>query len=141
MKQLVAFLLVLIVVASIFVIPTGYCEEIAPVVLFGGTLIDGTGADPVSNAVIVIERDRISAVGAADTVEVPDDATKIQLRGATLLPGLINAHVHQAYNCQNLQAWAQAGVTTVRDMASTDMVTLNGSRSEMRFSGIPRMRA
>lgn len=121
MKQLVAFLLLFIVVACIFVIPTGYCEEINPVVLLNGTLIDGTGADPVSDAVIVIERDRIASIGTANNVEIPDNATKIQLRGATLLPGLINAHVHRAYNRQNLQAWAHAGVTTVRDMASTDM--------------------
>jgi len=34
------------------------------------------------------------------------------------LPGFINAHVHQGYNEQNLQTWAQGGVTTVRDLGA-----------------------
>jgi imidazolonepropionase-like amidohydrolase len=37
------------------------------------------------------------------------------MRGATILPGFINAHVHRAFDKANLQAWAEGGVTTVRD--------------------------
>lgn len=110
-----------IVVVSMCVITSGYGEEIAPVVLLNGTLIDGTGVDPVPNAVIVIEKDRIVAVGPAGSVTIPVNATRIQLQGAILLPGLINAHVHRGYDRQNLKTWAHAGVTTVRDLAFSDM--------------------
>ncbi|MEN6409631.1 MAG: amidohydrolase family protein [Anaerolineaceae bacterium] len=79
-------------------------------------LIDGTGAPPVENAVVLVSGERITAAGAASRVKVPRGATVIDLRGGSLLPGLINAHVHHSYNKELLTAWAQAGVTTVRDL-------------------------
>jgi imidazolonepropionase-like amidohydrolase len=84
-------------------------------------LIDGTGGDPVPNAVVVIEQGRIMAVGAADTVKIPLHAEQIDLQGAAILPGLINAHIHQGYDEEKLKTWAQGGVTTVRDMAAFTM--------------------
>jgi imidazolonepropionase-like amidohydrolase len=78
-------------------------------------VIDGTGALPVDNAIIAIKGDVITAVGAKDTITIPEGAKKIDLKGATVMPGIINAHVHQAYNEQNLESWLKAGVTTVRD--------------------------
>ncbi|MCP4125177.1 MAG: amidohydrolase family protein, partial [Bacteroidetes bacterium] len=42
----------------------------------------------------------------------------IDVNGGTILPGFINAHVHKAYNEKLLQAWSQAGITTVRDLAA-----------------------
>ena len=57
-----------------------------------GTLIDGTGAAPVKNAVVLVQGDRITAVGT--NVQVPAGATVIDLSGATLLPGFIDGHVH-----------------------------------------------
>jgi imidazolonepropionase-like amidohydrolase len=57
-----------------------------------GTLIDGTGGAPVKNAVIVIQRGRVTAAGA--NVAVPSGATVIDLSGFTVLPGFIDAHVH-----------------------------------------------
>jgi imidazolonepropionase-like amidohydrolase len=86
-----------------------------PLVLLG-TLIDGTGADPLSDGVIVIREDRIVAVGPRTHVIVPDEATLIDASGATLLPGFINTHVHNAYNRTHLQTWVNDGVTTVRDL-------------------------
>ncbi len=59
-----------------------------------GTLIDGTGGPPVKNAVILVQGDRITAVGA--NVQVPAGATVIDLSGETVLPGFIDAHVHLA---------------------------------------------
>ena len=59
-----------------------------------GTLIDGSGAAPVKNAVIVIQGDRITAVGA--NVAVPTGATVVDLSTETLLPGFNDAHVHLA---------------------------------------------
>jgi imidazolonepropionase-like amidohydrolase len=57
-----------------------------------GTLIDGTGGAPIKNAVIVVQRGRITAVGA--NVPVPAGATVIDLSAFTVLPGFVDAHVH-----------------------------------------------
>jgi imidazolonepropionase-like amidohydrolase len=83
--------------------------------LVNGTLIAGTGAQPIRGAVVLIARDRIVAVGPADRLQVPAGAATIDVGGATILPGFINAHVHEAFDEANLKAWAQGGVTTVRD--------------------------
>jgi imidazolonepropionase-like amidohydrolase len=89
--------------------------------LVNGTLIDGTSADPLPDTVVVIQKGRIIAVGSHVEVDVPVDAKIIDVRGATILPGFINAHVHMGYNEQNLEAWAQAGVTTVRDLGGPSL--------------------
>lgn len=90
----------------------------ADLVLIGGTLIDGTGADLVSDGAVAIQDSRIVAVGKSAQVKVPKTAQVIDVGGATILPGFINAHVHGSYNEDTLKAWAQGGVTTVRDMAN-----------------------
>src|SRR5207237_6566041 len=59
-----------------------------------GTLIDGSGGSPQKNVVIIVTGERISAVGA--NVQIPTDATVIDLSGETVLPGFIDAHVHLA---------------------------------------------
>jgi imidazolonepropionase-like amidohydrolase len=59
-----------------------------------GTLIEGTGAAPVKNAVLLIQGERITAAGA--NVAIPRGAAVIDLSGATVLPGFIDAHVHLA---------------------------------------------
>jgi imidazolonepropionase-like amidohydrolase len=84
--------------------------------LLNGTLIDGTGAEAVRNAVLAIGADgTIVAVGRRGDGPIPSGTTVIDVGGATILPGFINAHVHDAYSAANLEAWAAAGVTTVRD--------------------------
>jgi imidazolonepropionase-like amidohydrolase len=92
--------------------------------LVHGTLIDGTGAEPVVEAVIVIRDGRISEVGTSGEVIVPPDAEVIDVHGRTILPGFIDAHVHLAFEAENLIAWAQAGVTTVRDVGSATLSTI-----------------
>lgn len=90
----------------------------ANLALVGGTLIDGTSADPLPGAVVTIRDGRIAAVGASAQVRIPKTAQVIDVGGATILPGFINAHVHAAYDEDTLKAWAQGGVTTVRDMGA-----------------------
>lgn len=65
-----------------------------PLVLTGATLIDGTGAPPVSNSVVVVLDGRIECVGTAVDCPSPRGAEVLSLRGQFLLPGLVDAHVH-----------------------------------------------
>jgi imidazolonepropionase-like amidohydrolase len=81
-------------------------------------LIDGTGADPVADAVVVVQGGYVTAVGPRAQVTIPTGTHTIDVGGATILPGFINAHVHGSYDEDTLKAWAQGGVTTVRDMAT-----------------------
>ena len=105
--------------------------ETAPIVL-AGTLVDGTGAGPVADAVLVIWGRVIVDVGPRDTVSLPDGAQAIELEGATMLPGLINAHVHNAYDRRNLEKWARAGVTTVRDLGAPTGEPYFATRDRLR---------
>ncbi len=91
-----------------------------PVALVHARLVDGTGAAPLADAVVVVRGDRIVAAGPPGAVQVPAGARVLDLSGATLLPGLVNAHVHAAYDAEQLRAWARAGVTTVRDEGPFD---------------------
>jgi len=100
--------------------------------LVGGALIDGTGAPPIPDAVIVIRGNRIAAAGPRADVIIPADATLIDVSGTTILPGFINAHVHGGYDATALTAWAQGGVTTVRDLATRPNLVDFALRDETR---------
>jgi imidazolonepropionase-like amidohydrolase len=64
------------------------------IALKAARLIDGTGAAPINNAVIIVTDNRITSVGAANSVRIPADAKVIDLGDVTLLPGFIDAHTH-----------------------------------------------
>jgi imidazolonepropionase-like amidohydrolase len=97
-------------------IPTApLAVQAADLALVNATLIDGTGADPLVDAVLLIKADRIAAVGQREKINFAAETKIIDLQGATILPGLINAHVHFAYDERSLETWALAGITTVRD--------------------------
>ena len=74
--------------------PTNPVKGTGTVVLKAARVIDGTGAAPIQNGVVVVTDDRIVAVGAAGAVSVPTGARTIDLGNATLLPGFIDAHTH-----------------------------------------------
>jgi len=95
--------------------PATLAVQAADLALVNATLIDGTGADPLAEAVVLIQGDRIGAVGPRGTINFAPETQTIDLQGATILPGFINAHVHFAYDERSLETWALAGVTTVRD--------------------------
>jgi len=65
-------------------------------VLTGATLIDGTGAAPVPDAAVMIDGDRITAAGPRLAVSAPVNAEILDVRGRTIIPGLIDAHDHLA---------------------------------------------
>src|SRR5258708_33901798 len=62
------------------------------VVLKAARLIDGTGAAPIANAIVIVTDNRMTAVGDAGTVQVRAGARAIDLGDTTLLPGVMNAH-------------------------------------------------
>src|SRR5262245_50550229 len=103
-----------------------------------GTLFDGTGAEPLRDAVVVVEEDTITAVGPAATTTGPAGAETLDLRARFVMPGLFDAHTHASIVpglgnqvgqlCQpvvpqalraasNLRKNLAAGTTTMRLMA------------------------
>jgi imidazolonepropionase-like amidohydrolase len=109
--------------------------------LLGGTLIDGSGAPPVRDAAVLIDDNRIAAVGTRHTLTPPPAAEVIDVTGLTLLPGLIDCHDHLAHHsyalahrwgldepqstrtlrtARVLQHTLATGYTTVRDAAGLD---------------------
>ena len=64
------------------------------IAIVGGTLVDLNGEAPIENAVIVINGERITAIGSAADLEIPADAKQIDAKGKYLIPGLMNMHVH-----------------------------------------------
>jgi imidazolonepropionase-like amidohydrolase len=63
-------------------------------VLINARIIDCTGADPVDNGAVIIEGQRIKEVVSGSPGRLPDDCRVVDCQGYTLLPGLIDAHVH-----------------------------------------------
>jgi len=106
------------------------------VLIIGGSLIDGTGAEPVSGMDVLLQDDAITAVGPDLAAKAPDGATVIDATGATVMPGLIDAHCHATFDDVqsndelffhrdattsaliagfNLQKMLLAGVTSIMD--------------------------
>ena len=85
-----------LVVALALSVVVGHGQATAPakkiVAVKAARLIDGQGGAPISNAVVLIEGDRITAVGGG--LAIPAGAEVVDLGGATLLPGFIDCHTH-----------------------------------------------
>lgn len=109
---------------------TGELNEVQALV--HGTLIDGTGSDPIRDSALLIEDGRISAAGPYSTEQIPAHADQIDLEGATILPGFINTHVHGGYDESILRGWAEGGVTTVRDVGANPANDLFAMRDRLR---------
>ena len=86
-----------------------------PIVIHGARLIDGNGGRPVDHATIVIEGNRLARVAAGKT-DFPREARIIDARGKTVIPGLIDNHVH--YRDLLGELFLAFGVTSVRDLGN-----------------------
>ena len=95
-------------------------EETATLAIVDCTLIDGTGARPVPDAVVLIRDGVIQAAGGRSSVGAFGEYPAVSLHGAYLLPGFINAHVHSHYSEPGLRLWLSSGVTSVRDLGYLD---------------------
>jgi imidazolonepropionase-like amidohydrolase len=109
--------------------------------IHNGTLIDGSGQQPVANAGVLIEGNEIRSVGPLDTLALPDgEVTKVDAQGGYIMPGFIDTHVHvmiegvdtartmatpfslNFYNAIGyLRRTLEAGVTSVRDGCGADL--------------------
>ena len=88
------------------------------VVIHNGIVIDGTGADPIPDGVVIIHDKRILAVGRASDFRLPVGVSIIDAQGGTILPGLINAHVHHSASVEQRRRFLEEGVTTVCDLGT-----------------------
>jgi imidazolonepropionase-like amidohydrolase len=66
----------------------------AATVLIGARIIDGTGKAPLENGAIALDGDKITAIGTADQIQIPQGAQVVHAQGKTIIPGLISAHSH-----------------------------------------------
>jgi imidazolonepropionase-like amidohydrolase len=111
-------------------------------VLSGGTIIDGTGAPPIQNGAVVFENSTITAVGPLDKVHLPETADIIDVSGKTVIPGLIDCHIHMDLHgyadtydenlvedklrairsAKEMEATLRRGITTVRNVGSVNHI-------------------
>src|ERR1700722_16978058 len=129
-----------------------------PIVLKAAHLFDSVSGKLVEHGVVVVSGTKILVVGGDD--KIPENAQVIDLGDATLLPGFIDAHVplsqesspdwyhdwfdsmmlfpaEQAlYGAHYAKITLEAGVTTVRDLGSSDYLAL-GMRNAINAGGIP----
>lgn len=116
----------LLLAASVLVVPQPRPGGVRA--FTGARLIDGTGAAPIEDAVLVVRDGRVVGAGPAASTRIPDGAERIDLSGRTVIPGFVNAHGHvgstsglksdpSLYTEDNLirqlTLYARYGVTTV----------------------------
>jgi len=66
--------------------------------IHNGQLVDGTGAKPVPNGAVLVKDGRVAFAGpATDAPPIPSEAKRIDARGGTIMPGLVEAHFHSTY--------------------------------------------
>jgi imidazolonepropionase-like amidohydrolase len=111
--------------------PVPKTEIDGDLVIHHGTIIDGSGAEPIANGLIVVEDGRITAVGAEGAFAIPEGIEVIDAQGGTILPGFIDAHTHALFkffaregslapeaNTGDLTGSLQEGLTAFRDLGS-----------------------
>jgi len=92
-------------------------EQSSVTALVNANAIDETFESTKRDQTILIAVDRIVAVGDTSEIEIPRDATVIDLAGKTVIPGLWDAHVHTRYDgIDHLNLLLLHGVTTLRDL-------------------------
>lgn len=92
------WLIIPIALASLLFTNTSQSQSGKIKALVGGTLIDGYGSTPLRNSVVIIEGERIKAVGQVGTLAIPAGAEVISTEGMSVMPGLWDMHVHLMIN-------------------------------------------
>ena len=125
-------------------------EQAHPTVIRNVTLLDGTGAAPVTGQALIVEGRRISWIGPEAQLPEGSDGHAIDGQGGTIMPGMINCHVHLTNDGSpdlfgqverdsvtvsalrgylNLQATLESGVTSVRDCGAANGIALDLARA------------
>ena len=110
-------------------------------------VVDGEGGAPLENGTVIINGDRIQAVGPARQIEIPPDARVIDATGKTVLPGLADMHVHLVGGWDGhrvdmlgyqryLNSLLYNGVTTILDVGNVQPFILQ-IRQEVSAGRIP----
>ncbi len=110
--------------------------------LVGGRLVTMNGDEIIDDGTIVFEGNRIVAIGPRGDVEVPDDATVIDVTGQTVLPGFVDTHAHGAQGSGGITPqhnWVDYarlafGVTTIHDPSNNTQAIF--AASEMTKAGL-----
>ena len=111
-----------------------------PIVIQGGTLIDGTGRAAIVDSVVVIRDGKFAAVGKRGEVTIPQDAEVIDAKGKTLLPGLIDGHCH--YRDWMGELYLAYGVVTCPNISNNPVEWITAQRegvkngSDTRAAGV-----
>ena len=99
--------------------------------LVGGTLVDGTLAEPLHNSVVLVEGERIVAVGTVASLPVPAGVTVISTEGMTVMPGLWDMHVHLMINGHaDYEHWDKTYPAQFRD------VIMPSSAKQLLLAGV-----
>ena len=106
-----------IAVAMAGLLPLPAARRVPPqaLVLDNARVIDGTGAAPIEHGRLVIQADRVTAVGPRETVVPPAGAQVLDLAGRTIVPGLIDLHFHIENDPKLALRQLSHGVTSFRD--------------------------
>ena len=100
----------------------GPAESVGGLALVGARLIDATGAPPVADSVVVVRDGRVADAGPRATTPVPAGAEVVDVSGKTIIPGLVNLHVHYRGGPEEIERQFRAqlhyGVTTARSIGS-----------------------
>ncbi len=109
--------------------------------IIGGSVVDLDGGAPVHDAIVLIEGERITAIGAAGDIAVPQGAEVTDVNGAWLIPGLMNMHVHLGLKLPGKMAAELANETegelTLR-MAHSARLSLEAGVTTIRLPGDDR---
>jgi imidazolonepropionase-like amidohydrolase len=110
---------------------------VTAVVYEGATVLTGDGSAPLENGLVVVDQGRIVAVGAAGAVTAPEGAARVDLKGKTVIPAIIDAHTHLSTNRDalllDLKRRAYFGVGAALSMGSDG----EGTPLEVRDEVIP----
>lgn len=104
--------------------PPASSAVVTAVIYEGATLITGDGSAPIENATFVVDGGRFFGVGPSGSVALPPDAPRVDLSGATVMPAIIDAHVHLSTErdalIADLQRRATFGVSAAFSMGTDD---------------------
>ena len=94
MRGLKISLLVVAAVVAVTYVTRAQGAASRATVYQGARLITGSGGAAIDNAAFVVEGGRFTQVGRSDAVKIPAGATRVDLTGKTVMPAIIDAHVH-----------------------------------------------